>query len=76
MPIRQAELSHDDFPFDPHRHGATTKGRRGECTYQGCSRKPTVSRRWENDAYQDGWWGSYCREHADQSAELATSRNG
>lgn len=62
-PIRQTSFGHTDVAFDRRLHAPGTKGARGACTGSHCEAAPVVSRHWENDAYQDGWWGAYCQRH-------------
>lgn len=63
MPMRQLSYSYTDHPFNPKNHQPGSKGREGDCTIPNCERPPVVSRHWENDAYEDGWWGAYCQRH-------------
>jgi len=63
MPIRQANFGYEDQPYDRRLHKSNTKGGRGECTGNHCPAPPVTSRHWENDAYEDGWWGAYCQRH-------------
>jgi hypothetical protein len=68
MPLQQSVPEYEDYDFDPMLHASGTKGRAGECTLPGCDSHPVTSRRWQNPAYPEGWWGAYCQEHADRHA--------
>jgi hypothetical protein len=64
MPVRQAGDGFTDTPFDVRLHAAGTKGARQQCSWPYCTEPPTVSRHWDNPAYEDGWWAAYCSDHA------------